>query len=96
MPRGRIRRSRPASSLVTPPEHHVERAPRDGSATAAWTLELDLRDATGRSRSGVTACPGCAGGMAVEEIDLVTLVARLVCGGCGILRARLLPEAPTS
>jgi hypothetical protein len=96
MPRGRFRRFHPISSLVAPPERQGRRAAYDRSPTGAWTFEVDLRDTAGGLRSGVTACPGCAGGMAVEEIDLVSLVARLVCGGCGILRARLLPAASTS
>ena len=100
MLRGRFRRFHAVSSPVAadPPRSpgHGGRAAYDASGGQTWTVEVDLRDDRGRPVDAVTACPSCTRGMVIEEIDLVSRVAMLVCGPCALLRARLLPAATTS
>jgi hypothetical protein len=100
MLKGRFRRFHAVSSPVAadPPRSpgHGGRAAYDASGGQTWTVEVDLRDGWGRQTEALTACPGCSRGMVIEEVDLVTRVAMLVCGPCALLRARLLPAAATS
>jgi ribosomal protein S27AE len=67
----------------------------DPARGGVWDLEVDRRRDTAPASeviSSVTACPACGSSMAVEELDLVGRQARLVCGDCGLLRARRLPS----
>jgi len=84
------------SSAIGPAARHGQRAAYDAAADRVWTEEVDLRDPSTTVRGHATACPTCRVGMTIEEIDLVGRVARLACGACGSLRARLLPAAPRS
>jgi hypothetical protein len=103
MLRDRFHRFRPFSPPVVPAEKPQDQGwsgttAADGEdAGDVWAAGVDLRaDARAGTTASVTACPVCHSSMAVEELDLVGRVARLVCGDCGLLRARRLPSLSPS
>jgi ribosomal protein S27AE len=101
MLRERLRRFRPFSSPVVPVEGSEDLMGWHGAYGDAPESEEpadeELAPVEGATLvSSVTACPVCGSSMAVEELDLVGRVARLVCGDCGLLRGRRLPALSPS
>jgi hypothetical protein len=101
MLRDRFRRFHPFAAPAVPLERPQDLQGwhgNDGGETEGdWTFEVDVRGGPGgAARSSVTSCPSCHSSMAVEELDLVGRVARLVCGDCGLHRARRLPSLSSS
>jgi hypothetical protein len=83
---------RRAAGSSRPAERRGAAPPGSDEAVAGWPLEVDVRSTDGpAAAASVTACPSCGSSMAVEELDLVHRLARLVCGDCGLMRARRLP-----
>jgi ribosomal protein S27AE len=98
MLRDRFRRFHPFTAPAVPVEHQQDLAGwHGGDPDPGWTEEVDLRGRVSEGTlSTVTSCPSCESSMAVEEVDLVGRVARLVCGDCGLMRARRLPSLSSS
>jgi hypothetical protein len=101
MLRDRFRRLHPFLAPTIPVERPLDHQGwqgADGDETGAgWTVEVDLRgDSAGGTLSSVTTCPVCDSSMAVEEVDLIGRVAHLLCGDCGLHRARRLPSLSSS
>jgi hypothetical protein len=101
MLRDRFRRfhpfSAPAVPVDRPQDHQGWHGAYGDEGDEEWAVEVDLRgEASGGTLASVTSCPACTSSMAVEEVDLVGRVARLVCGDCGLHRARRLPSLSSS